>query len=125
MMYEELYEYLPIGFQMLLIASKSTVLEREVDNLVCLSMPLKVHELLQTVEMMDYSINRKRKKRKSMPKERSEEDRLCLEKAKNVLMTRNGLSEDEAHRYIQKRSMENGTGLVETAQMIISLLGDA
>lgn len=26
-----------------------------------LSMPLKVHELLQTVEMMDYTITRRRK----------------------------------------------------------------
>ena len=31
-------------------------------------------------------------------------------------------SEEEAHRYIQKRSMENGTGLVEVSQMILSLM---
>ena len=37
-------------------------------------------------------------------------------------MERNHLSEEEAHRYLQKRSMENGTGLVETAQMIVSLI---
>ena len=45
-----------------------------------------------------------------------------MEKAKAVLMERNGFSEEEAHRYIQKRSMDNGTGLVETAQMILSLM---
>jgi response regulator NasT len=55
---------------------------------------------------------------------RSEEDSQILSRAKRVLMNRNSLSEDEAHRYIQKRSMENGTGLVETAEMIISLMGD-
>lgn len=124
MMYEEVYEYLPQGFQMLLIASTSNVLEREVDNLVCLSLPIKVHALLQTVEMMEYSINRRRKKKRSLPKERSEEERQVLESAKSVLMHRNGLSEQEAHRYIQKRSMDNGTGLVETAEMILSLMGD-
>ena len=45
-----------------------------------------------------------------------------IEQAKAVLMERNSFSEDEAHRYIQKRSMDNGTGLVETAQMILSLM---
>ncbi len=123
MMYEELYEYLPKDFQMLLIASSSAVMEREVDNLVCLSMPLKVHQLLQTLEMMDYTITRRRKQMRSRPKERSEDEKRILKQAKGILMDRNGMTEEEAHRYIQKRSMDNGTGLVETAQMILSLMG--
>ena len=41
---------------------------------------------------------------------------------KRLLMERNGMSEEEAHRYIQKCSMDSGTNLVETAQMVISLL---
>ena len=36
-----------------------------------------------------------------------------------------GMTEEEAHRYIQKRSMDNATGLTETAQMILSLMGEA
>ena len=122
MMYNELYEYMPSDFQMLLIASASAVMEREVDNLVCLSTPLKVHQLLQTLEMMDYTITRKRKKMRAQPKERSEGDRQIVANAKSVLMDRNKMTEEEAHRYIQKRSMDNGTGLVETAQMILSLM---
>ena len=73
---------------------------------------------------MEYTISRRRKKRRNLPKERSDEERQILVEAKAVLMSRNGLSEDEAHRYIQKRSMDNGTGLVETAEMILSLMGD-
>ena len=109
MMYSEVYEYMPKEFQMLLIASAAGIMEKNVDNLMSLSMPLKVHELLQTVEMMDYTITRRRK---------------MLSSAKAVLIERNGFSEEEAHRYIQKRSMDNGTGLVETAQMILSLMTD-
>jgi response regulator NasT len=37
-------------------------------------------------------------------------------------MERNGMSEEEAHRYIQKTSMDSGTNMVETAQMVISLI---
>lgn len=122
MMYTELHEYLPVQFEMLLVASPANCGSRDVENLVCLSTPLKVNELLQTVEMMEYTITRRRKKAKRLPKERTEEEHALIQEAKVLLMERNNLTEEEAHRYMQKRSMDNGTGLTETAQMILSLL---
>ena len=74
--------------------------------------------------MMDYTITRRKRKQRQKPKARSEKDMQIMNDAKAVLMERNGFSEEEAHRYIQKRSMDNGTGLVETAQMILSLMTD-
>ena len=75
--------------------------------------------------MMDYTITRRRKKLRQRPKVRSKEDQEMLSSAKAVLMGNEmEFSEEEAHRYIQKRSMDNGTGLVETAQMILSLMTD-
>ena len=62
MMYMEIHDYLPPEFQMLLIASPASIQEREVSNLVCLSMPMKVHELLQTIEMMEGDIQRRRRR---------------------------------------------------------------
>lgn len=122
MMYTELHEYLPPEFEMLLVASPANCSERDLSNIVCLSMPLKVNELLSTVDMMEYTIARRKKKQRAKPKGRSEEELTLINDAKILLMERNNLSEEEAHRYIQKRSMDNGTGLVETAQMILSLL---
>lgn len=124
MMYMEIHDYLPPEFQMLLIASPTSIQEREVENLVCLELPMKVHELLQTLEMMEGQIRCRRKRLRNIPRQRSEEDRQMIEQAKALLMDRNKFSEEEAHRYIQKRSMENGTGLVEVAQMILSLMQD-
>lgn len=124
MMYMEIHDYLPPEFQMLLIAAPTSIQEREVENLVCLELPMKVHELLQTLEMMEGQIHRRRKRLRNIPRQRSEEDRQRIEQAKALLMDRNKFSEEEAHRYIQKRSMENGTGLVEVAQMILSLMQD-
>lgn len=124
MMYMEIHDYLPPEFQMLLIASPTSIQEREVENLVCLELPMKVHELLQTLEMMEGQIRRRRKRLRNIPRQRSEEDRQMIKQAKALLMDRNKFSEEEAHRYIQKRSMENGTGLVEVAQMILSLMQD-
>ena len=109
---------------MLLVASPGTFEHREITDIVSLSLPIKIHELIETVEMMDYSINRRRKKMRQRPKVRSEEEQQEIDRAKLLLMERNNLSEEEAHRYIQKRSMDNGTGLMETAQMILSLMGE-
>ena len=72
--------------------------------------------------MMEYTIMRRKKKARQKPKERTQEETELIGKAKALLMERNNLSEEEAHRYLQKRSMDNGTGLAETAQMILSLL---
>lgn len=124
MMYTEVYEYLPKGFQMLLIASPTNVIDNNVENLISLSLPLKVHEMMQTVEMMDGYITRYKKRQKKKPKIRSEAELEIIDRAKRRLMERNGLSEEEAHRYIQKRSMEDGTGLVEISEMILSLMSE-
>ena len=121
-MFFELHDSLPAGFDMLLIASANQLRECNAGDIICLSMPLKVHELIQTVETMSYTITRMRKKRRMEPKVRSEEEKRMLQDAKELLMVRNNMSEEEAHRYIQKRSMDNGTGLIETAQMILSLM---
>lgn len=84
-------------------------------------MPMKVHELLQTIEMME-EISRGAEGECGSSKHRSQEDQQIIRKAKELLMARNSFTEEEAHKYIQKRSMDNGTGLVEVAQMILSLL---
>lgn len=122
MMYTQLREYLPPHFPMLVVSSPKQREEGTRDNVVFLTMPLKVHELVSTLEMMSYDFVRRRKKRNNPPK-RSEEERQMLQKAKEVLMVRNNMTEEEAHRYIQKSSMDSGTGLVETAQMILSMMG--
>lgn len=123
MVYSELYEYLTPRFDMLLIGPESQIGQRETEEIVALAAPLKVHELLQTVAMMAEMYVRKKKKRKQKPKVRSVQQNRIISQAKLLLMERNRFSEDEAHRYLQKCSMESGSGLVETAQMIISLMG--
>ncbi len=122
MLYEELFDCLPRGFEMLLLASQSLLLECGGSDIMCLGMPLKVHDLLNTVEMMVTSIAYKRKKSKDKPKERKPEEVAMINQAKSLLMSRNNMTEEEAHRYIQKCSMDSSTNMVETAQMILSVM---
>ena len=54
---------------------------------------------------------------------RSEQDQKKIVTAKELLMDRNHITEEEAHHYIQKISMDSGTNMVETAEMILELNG--
>lgn len=117
MMYTELYEYLPKGFQMLLIASEDNIDRRE-ENLVCLPMPMKVHELLEALEVLEAAYIKQKRQRKA---HRSGEDLAVITEAKALLMERRQFTEEEAHRYIQKLSMDNGIGLVEQSASILLL----
>jgi len=123
MHYMEINDYLPKGFQMLLLASPEKLAECDSGRLVTLAMPFKVQDLLNTLEMMMVQYNRWHKKQKVRPKARSENDRKVIMAAKELLMERNQMTEDEAHRYIQKLSMDSSTALVETAEMLLELNG--
>ncbi|SES70773.1 ANTAR domain-containing response regulator [[Clostridium] polysaccharolyticum] len=120
MHYLELYNYLPRSFQMLLIASPAKLSECMNNEIICLGMPLKTKDLMNTLEMMTYQYTRQKKKKAG--KQRSQADKDTIDKAKIVLMERNNMSEEEAHRYIQKTSMDSGTNMVETAEMILSMM---
>jgi len=122
MMYRELNSYLPKGFEMLLMASAAKISEGTDGNVVSLTMPMKVQDLINTLQMMTYNYMRRKRKEKNQPKKRSEMEKAIITKAKLVLMERNNMSEEEAHRYIQKTSMDSGTNMVEMAEMILSML---
>ena len=123
MHYREINEYLPKGFQMLLLASPEKLAECDVGSLVSLAMPFRVQDLLDTLGMMMARHKRWNRKQKGKREERSENDRRVIMAAKELLMERNQMTEDEAHKYIQKLSMDSSTKLVETAEMILELNG--
>lgn len=122
MIYLQLHEYLPEHFDMLLVASKHLWSECGNKNIVCLAMPIKAHDLINTVAMMSENIARRRKKLKAKPKQRNKEEKELIRQAKILLIERNNMTEEEAHRYIQKCSMDSGTNMVETAQMVLSIM---
>lgn len=121
MLYRSIRDYMPKGFEMLLVASPNRFGGEMPRDIMSLPMPVKVCDLVSTVEMMCQDQIRKKRKQRQQPARRSGEDARVIAKAKELLMDRNGMTEAEAHRYIQKCSMDNGTNMVETAQMVISL----
>lgn len=124
MLYSELREYLPDDFEMLLIASPDKWSSGLAEGVVGLNMPIKVYDLMNTVEMMLQNMDRRRRKRKQERKGRSPDQQEAIQKAKRLLMERNNMSEGEAHRYLQKSSMDSGTNMVETAEMVLSIMSE-
>ena len=62
-----------------------------------------------------------KRRRKYRPKRRSPKELKTINAAKAILMERNQMTEAEAHKYIQKLSMDSGNDLIETAEMILAL----
>jgi len=122
MLYQDVRDDMPKGVEMLLVASPNRFGGMMPQDIVCLPMPLKVHDLVSTLEMMCQGQIQRKKKLRRQPLERSKEEETLIRKAKELLMAHNHMSEAEAHRYIQKCSMDSGTNMVETAQMVISLI---
>lgn len=118
MYYNQLAEYLPDFFTMILLTSDPN-LDMSSSNIVMVQMPFKPMDLCNTVEMIITQLMRRLKKQKSKPKARSKEEQQAIDEAKLLLMERNNMTEQEAFRYIQKSSMDSGTNMVETAQMIL------
>ena len=58
---------------------------------------------------------------RSQPRKRDEEEQKVVDEAKRILMELNNMSEPEAHRYIQKCSMDSGNSFVESASMVIAI----
>ena len=123
MYYKELSESLPPYFQLLFVGNPEMIQSNDA-GILALSVPLRVSDLISTVSMMLSQLQRSRKKDQKKPKKRTWQEENYIRNAKFLLMERNHLSEEDAHRYIQKCSMDNGTNMVETAQMILTLMYD-
>ena len=121
MVYTELNEYKPKSFDMLLVASRNLWSDCQDNDIVCAAMPIHANELTSTIDMMLEAQIRRRRKKRSTPRQRSEEEIKVIDDAKHVLMERNNMSEPEAFRYIQKCSMDSGNTMVESAMMVMGM----
>ncbi len=124
MHYSQLAQYLPEYFDMLLLVSAAEAGNCP-EGIIPLTYPVKPYDLAGTVGMMLGQLERRLKKRRTSAQKRTQRDQNFINNAKMVLMERNHMTEPEAFRYIQKCSMDSGTNMAETAQMILLLLYDS
>ena len=121
MIYNELKECIQETIEIVVIASNAQWQEYGDDDVIYLPLPLKAYDLVDTVSDLLTDIHRRLKREREKPNKRSSADQGVINQAKSLLMEKNGLTEEEAHRYLQKRSMDNGTNMVETAYMVLQV----
>ncbi len=91
----------------------------ENEDIFKLPLPIRIGELVGSVNML-IQLDEK-KLRRSHPRRSAEDDRL-ITMAKQLLMSRNDMSEDQAYRFIQRKSMETSSKMTETARLILQAL---
>ena len=119
MLYSDLENYIPKYFDMIVLSHKKNYEEVRDSGVVCLTMPIKSIDFVNTVSITIENLLWERKKRKSQPKERTEQEKKIIKTAKLKLMNDFEIDEQGAHRYLQKKSMDNGINIVEMAYMIL------
>jgi response regulator NasT len=107
---------------MLLVASPGKLSDGIEDGVVAVDMPLKANDMIETLDEMVQALEKVRKQDRKKPRQRNIAKQAIIDKAKEVLMKNRNMSEEEAHRYLQKNSMDSGNSMVETARMVLDLM---
>lgn len=86
-----------------------------------LMVPLNRLDLVTSVNMFLNIADRTDSRIKKKIAEGIPDEKAIIQKAKDLLMQRNHLTEMQAHRFIQKKSMDNCKKAVETAMIILEM----
>lgn len=117
---EQLFEDIPQTCTVLVVAPQSQ-LECLPEEIFRLPAPISRGSLIASIQML---FQMSRRLSQFIKPHRSDEDQKIVEEAKHLLMDRHGMTEEQAHRFIQKRSMDSGAKMVQTARLILDdLLG--
>lgn len=110
--YDELAGDVPIA--VIIKPEQQTYIEYR--ELFTISLPINRTILINSIEVLIGRIERRKNH-----KPRDAADEKLIQKAKLKLMEEHNMSEEQAHRFMQKRSMDMGAKLTDTARMILGL----
>lgn len=96
------------------------------DDMVVVPYPLSAMELLHAIGLVEkmaardaVSSGRLSGGHGAQSRDRPAEEKLLILKAKNMLMDQFQMTESQAHRFLQKSSMDRGLKLIDAANMVI------
>jgi response regulator NasT len=97
----------------------------ERNDLITVPYPVSAIDLAQAVRLVEKSAAHRAATGsgalpgKARPHDRPAEEKLVIVKAKEIMMDRFQMTESQAHRFLQKSSMDRGLKLVDAARMVI------
>ncbi len=111
-----LIEDIPESFSVILIGSYSQIDLCESERVFKLAAPLSKSDLVYSVTML-MNMDLKYTGSEHM---RDSSEAALIEEAKRLLIDKYNMSEQQAHRYMQKKSMNTGIKLSEIAKIILN-----
>lgn len=105
----DLAEQVPQGFDIIALSKNGSV--QYMGNMITLPLPIDRTEFIQTVAVLASS--------KSSFTRRSSSDEDYISKAKQALIAANGMSETQAHKFLQNESMRTGKKISAVARDIL------
>lgn len=111
---ETLYFDLPQRCAMLMVAPQAQLELCAAPGIFKLPAPVGRGSLLASVRMLAQLAQTSQ-----APARRSQEEKELVARAKTLLMEQDGMTEAEAHRWLQKRSMDHGARLTDTARRVL------
>lgn len=123
MIHTEIYELMPESFGMLVLLSRKQADLVDNQDIFSLVLPVTKNDVVKTVKMIlsfKQENSRKAAYEKSDKSQRSDSDRIIIERAKLYLMNKYKITEDAAHRFMQKQSMNHGMKMVDTAKNLLN-----
>lgn len=124
-LFSDLYEMLPDDFGMLVLLSRNQADLIDNEEIFSLVLPVSKVDMIKTVNMIlslnsSGGVGKNKEFLDRPPKaERSDTDKIVIERAKLYLMNKYKLTEEAAHRFLQKNSMNKGLKMVETARLVL------
>lgn len=119
----DIYPDLPRGVGMLVLLAQNQAGTVELPyGIQSINLPVSRTALLDALKTV-IMINDKPAVKKSGEDKRpgrSDSDKQTIARAKKLLMEQNNMTEDQAHRFIQRVSMNNGSKMVDTAAAILA-----
>lgn len=85
-------------------------------DIFTVTLPVNRQILINALETFVGIIERQRHRAKRTP-----EEEKIIKKAKEYLMENHLMTEEQAHRFIQKRSMDTGARFIDTARSILNI----
>ncbi len=113
---ESLFGDLPDQCAMLIMANQDQLEMCGDENIFQLPTPASKGDMIASVRML---LQFGHRMEKFIKPQRNEEEQTVINQAKAVLIGRNGMTEEQAHRFLQKRSMDTGSKMIQTAQLVL------
>lgn len=112
----ELSDDLPSSCSVLVIGMQNMLDMIDCNNIFKLASPVAKSDLVASVRML---LQLGHRMERHINSERSQEENTIIRYAKGLLIERYGMNEEQAHRFLQKKSMDSGVKLSQAAQTVL------